>query len=120
MPGTRLDLSADWFVQVFRDGLAFVADTPGLMGTTHARLREYVRSIYLDVFLLTRIQMAALASLAGELSESDLRRWTAEALDSLEADQDFLLKGDVFSKDQIEAYIEKLTGENDAEDSFDD
>ncbi len=29
-----------------------------------------------------------------------------EALDSLEADHDFLLKGDVFSKDQIDAYIE--------------
>ena len=29
-----------------------------------------------------------------------------EALDSLEADMDFLLKGDVFTKDQIEAYIE--------------
>lgn len=29
-----------------------------------------------------------------------------EALDSLEADMDFLLKGDVFSKDQIEAYVE--------------
>ena len=29
-----------------------------------------------------------------------------EALDSLAADHDFLLKGDVFSKDQIEAYIE--------------
>jgi len=29
-----------------------------------------------------------------------------EALDSLTADHDFLLKGDVFSKDQIEAYIE--------------
>ena len=29
-----------------------------------------------------------------------------EALESLEADHDFLLKGDVFSKDQIEAYIE--------------
>ena len=29
-----------------------------------------------------------------------------EALDSLEVDMDFLLKGDVFSKDQIEAYIE--------------
>jgi glutamine synthetase len=29
-----------------------------------------------------------------------------EALESLEADQDFLLKGDVFSRDQIEAYIE--------------
>ena len=29
-----------------------------------------------------------------------------EALESLEADQDFLLKGDVFTKDQIEAYVE--------------
>jgi glutamine synthetase len=29
-----------------------------------------------------------------------------EALDSLAADQDYLLKGDVFSKDQIESYIE--------------
>jgi glutamine synthetase len=29
-----------------------------------------------------------------------------EALDCLEADHDFLLKGDVFSKDQIEAYVE--------------
>ena len=29
-----------------------------------------------------------------------------EALDSLKADQDYLLKGDVFTADQIEAYIE--------------
>ncbi|MBO9624023.1 MAG: type I glutamate--ammonia ligase [Sphingomonas sp.] len=29
-----------------------------------------------------------------------------EALDSLEADMDFLLKGDVFSKDQIAAYVD--------------
>ncbi|SEM45509.1 L-glutamine synthetase [Sphingomonas gellani] len=29
-----------------------------------------------------------------------------EALESLSADHDFLLKGDVFSKDQIEAYVE--------------
>ncbi|NJR78772.1 type I glutamate--ammonia ligase [Sphingomonas corticis] len=29
-----------------------------------------------------------------------------EALDSLTADHDFLLKGDVFTKDQIEAYVE--------------
>ncbi|WP_423601872.1 type I glutamate--ammonia ligase [Sphingomonas sp. MS122] len=34
-----------------------------------------------------------------------------EALDSLEADMDFLLKGDVFSKDQIDAYIELKRGE---------
>ena len=29
-----------------------------------------------------------------------------EALDSLEADGDFLCQGDVFDKDQIEAYVE--------------
>jgi glutamine synthetase len=29
-----------------------------------------------------------------------------EALDSLAADHEFLLKGDVFTKDQIEAYME--------------
>jgi len=34
-----------------------------------------------------------------------------EALDSLEADQEFLLKGDVFSKDQIAAYVEIKRGE---------
>ncbi|MGV3730809.1 MAG: type I glutamate--ammonia ligase [Sphingopyxis sp.] len=34
-----------------------------------------------------------------------------EALDALTADHDFLLKGDVFSKDQIEAYVELKWGE---------
>ena len=34
-----------------------------------------------------------------------------EALDALEADMDFLLKGDVFTKDQIEAYIEVKRGD---------
>ncbi len=29
-----------------------------------------------------------------------------EALQSLDADHEFLLKGDVFTKDQIEAYLE--------------
>jgi glutamine synthetase len=29
-----------------------------------------------------------------------------EALDCLKADHDFLLKGDVFTKDQIDSYIE--------------
>ena len=35
-----------------------------------------------------------------------------EALDSLEADMDFLLKGDVFGREQIEAYIELKREEN--------
>ncbi len=34
-----------------------------------------------------------------------------EALDSLEADMGFLLKGDVFTKDQIEAYVELKRGD---------
>jgi glutamine synthetase len=34
-----------------------------------------------------------------------------EALDSLEADQDYLLKGDVFTRDQIAAYVEIKRGE---------
>ena len=34
-----------------------------------------------------------------------------EALDALTADHDYLLKGDVFSKDQIEAYVEIKFGE---------
>ncbi|PZO90384.1 MAG: type I glutamate--ammonia ligase [Sphingomonas sanxanigenens] len=34
-----------------------------------------------------------------------------EALDSLEADMDYLLKGDVFTKDQIEAYVEIKRGD---------
>ena len=34
-----------------------------------------------------------------------------EALDALEADMDFLLKGDVFTKDQIESYIEIKRGD---------
>jgi glutamine synthetase len=34
-----------------------------------------------------------------------------EALDSLEADMDFLLKGDVFTKDQIAAYVEIKRGD---------
>jgi glutamine synthetase len=35
-----------------------------------------------------------------------------EALESLEADMDFLLKGDVFTRDQIEAYMELKWEEN--------
>ena len=34
-----------------------------------------------------------------------------EALESLEADYSFLLEGGVFTKDQIEAYIELKMGE---------
>ena len=44
-----------------------------------------------------------LERLDGEEVEYDRMR---EALESLEADHAFLLKGDVFTKDQIDAYVE--------------
>ena len=40
----------------------------------------------------------------------DRVRFAAQALDSLEADNDFLIKGDVFTPNMIEAYIELKCG----------
>ena len=50
-----------------------------------------------NLYDLPPAELAEVPTVAGSLRE---------ALDSLEADHDFLLKGDVFSKDQIEAYVE--------------
>ncbi|WP_109807565.1 type I glutamate--ammonia ligase [Sphingosinithalassobacter portus] len=50
-----------------------------------------------NLYDLPPAELAAVPTVCGSLRE---------ALDSLEADMDFLLKGDVFTKDQIEAYIE--------------
>ncbi|MFQ5740910.1 MAG: type I glutamate--ammonia ligase [Acidobacteriota bacterium] len=59
-----------------------------------------------DLYDLAPEQLADVASLPGSLGE---------VLDALEADYDFLLKGDVFSRDVIETWIEyKRTREVDA------
>ncbi len=50
-----------------------------------------------NLYDLPPAELAEVPTVAGSLRE---------ALDSLEADMDFLLKGDVFTKDQIEAYVE--------------
>ncbi|MFN3619205.1 type I glutamate--ammonia ligase [Sphingorhabdus sp.] len=50
-----------------------------------------------NLYDLPPAELAEVPTVAGSLRE---------ALDSLAADHDFLLKGDVFSKDQIESYIE--------------
>ena len=55
-----------------------------------------------NLYDLPPAELAEVPTVAGSLRE---------ALDCLEADHDFLLKGDVFSKDQIEAYVEIKRGE---------
>ena len=50
-----------------------------------------------NLYDLPPAELARVPTVAGSLRE---------ALDALAADHDFLLKGDVFSKDQIESYIE--------------
>jgi glutamine synthetase len=50
-----------------------------------------------NLYDLPPAELAQVPTVAGSLRE---------ALDSLAADHDFLLKGDVFSRDQIESYIE--------------
>ena len=63
----------------------------GIISDTHGRLPQSLAKAFADVDLIF------------------------EALDNLEADHDFLLKGDVFTKDAIEMWIHyKRTKEVDA------
>ena len=50
-----------------------------------------------DLYDLPPEELAGIPTVCGSLRE---------ALEELEADMDFLLEGDVFTKDQIEGYIE--------------
>ena len=50
-----------------------------------------------SLYLTTPAELAEVPTVCGSLRE---------ALEALEADHEFLLKGDVFTKDQIEAYTE--------------
>ena len=55
-----------------------------------------------DLYDLPKEELSQIPNVCGSLRE---------ALDALEADHDFLLKGDVFTKDMIESYIELKMGE---------
>ena len=55
-----------------------------------------------DLYHLPKEELAKVPTVCGSLRE---------ALDSLRADHEFLLKGDIFTKDLIEAYIELRTEE---------
>ena len=50
-----------------------------------------------NLYDLPPAELAQVPTVAGSLRE---------ALDCLDADYEFLLRGDVFSKDQIDAYVE--------------
>jgi hypothetical protein len=75
-------LSADWRALVLRDGVAFVGVTedPGGDQAFHAFAESYVHSIYLDVFLLGRMQVGALHHLSNGLGRLRVGDVAARAL----------------------------------------
>lgn len=77
----RVRFSADWQALVLRDGTAFVglSADPGGDQTFHATAAHHVHTIYLDVFLLGRLQHLGANSLANTVSaltarEADVHR----------------------------------------------
>ena len=66
----RVRFSADWQALVLRDGAAFVGTSPdpGDDSTFHATAEALVHSLYLDVFLLGRLQTDSVNSMANTLS----------------------------------------------------
>lgn len=84
-------LSRDWRALVLRDGIGFVALTPSessaaASGGFHESAREYVRSIYVDVLLLGRMQVAAAHRFADAVSDVHVDTISAESLATLEGE----------------------------------
>lgn len=82
----RVRFSADWQALVLRDGAAFVGTSPDPGGddTFHATAAHYVHTIYLDVFLLGRLQYLGANSLANTVSALSARESDANRLLRLE------------------------------------
>ncbi|MDF6023138.1 hypothetical protein [Streptomyces sp. JH34] len=82
----RVRFSADWQALVLRDGTAFVglSPDPGGEGTFHATAAHHVHTIYLDVFLLGRLQHLGANSLANTVSALSAREADAHRLLRLE------------------------------------
>ncbi|MEU2563669.1 hypothetical protein ABZ626_30720 [Streptomyces longispororuber] len=80
----RVRFSADWQALVLRDGTAFLGTSPDPGDDTsfHATAARFVHTLYLDTFLLGRLQILGVNSLANALSglrahEADARRLLA-------------------------------------------
>ncbi|MBV7700092.1 hypothetical protein KWI83_32175 [Streptomyces sp. TRM70350] len=82
----RVRFSADWQALVLRDGAAFVglSPDPGGEETFHATAAHLVHTIYLDVFLLGRLQHLGANSLANTGSALTVRESDAKRLLRLE------------------------------------
>ncbi|KPI01932.1 hypothetical protein OK074_5439 [Actinobacteria bacterium OK074] len=82
----RVRFSADWQALVLRDGAAFVGTSPDPGGEApfHASAARHVHTVYLDVFLLGRLQYLGANALANAASELGARDWDANRLRRLE------------------------------------
>ncbi|WP_258054912.1 hypothetical protein [Streptomyces sp. Ru71] len=85
----RVRLSADWQALVLRDGAAFVGTSPDPGGAAgfHPAAGVLVHSIYLDAFLLGRLQVLGVNLLANALAGLPTRTAEARRLLSLERKQ---------------------------------
>lgn len=82
----RVRFSADWQALVLRDGAAFLGTTadPEDRGSFHRLARTHVHSIYLDAFLLGRLQMKALGDLTERVAAIRSHRLDSSAIATLE------------------------------------
>ncbi|WP_160310878.1 hypothetical protein [Streptomyces sp. 150FB] len=82
----RVRFSADWQALVLRDGAAFLGTTADPEDDTafHQIARTHVHSVYLDAFLLGRLQVRALNDLAERVAAVRTNRLNPPALASLE------------------------------------
>ncbi|MEU1464049.1 hypothetical protein ABZ467_25730 [Streptomyces sp. NPDC005727] len=83
----RVRFSADWQALVLRDGAAFVGLSPDPGGdrTFHAAAAHHVHTLYLDVFLLGRLQYLGANSLANTVCALTARDCDARRLLRLES-----------------------------------
>ena len=83
---SRVRLSRDWDALVLRDGIGFVGATAddGDPANFHAVADALVHTVYLDIFLLTRLQLLAMNALADQLAQAGLTPQDRRVLSNLE------------------------------------
>jgi hypothetical protein len=83
---SRIPLSRDWSALVLRDGIGFVGTTAddGDPANFHAVAASLVHTVYLDIFLLTRLQLLAMNALADQLAQAGLTPQDRAVLNNLE------------------------------------